>query len=368
MPKQRAKRRLPPGVYENGRSPFLWGRCVVGGREYRSSLRTADPEEAGLARARWKAEIEQQAQGSAETWKDAVVRWHREVLPHSVKPSVQRRYMVSIAMLDPIFGDLPLTQITPRRIADYVSSRSNLVSNATIRRDLTALSRLLSACCAWGWLDTNPAKAFDRSICAEPKRVFEPPTPEELQTLLFYAPAGMRAVLRFLNASGCRLHEATHLQRRAIDYDARTITLTDTKTTPRTIAFATFGGDVGPILAGAVVSLRSPYVFRTRDDAPYVQMSTGFQQVMGKAIYGESQAGRALRRFRIHDLRHGFAIRWLRAGGSIYDLKAHLGHTTVSTTEIYLRYLTRQEAELAKRHTESAHGETKRHTGTRKSQ
>jgi integrase len=246
-------------------------------------------------------------------------------------------------MLDPVFGEMRLSQITTRLIADYVSSRSGQVSNATIRRDLTAMSRLLSACCAWGWLDSNPAKAFDRSICAEPKRVFERPTPEEFDTLLGYAPKGMQAVLRFLDVTGCRLHEATHLQRHAIDWQSRSITLTDTKTTPRTIAFATPGGDATPILAAAVPALRNPYVFRTRDDVPYVQMSTNFQEVIGKAIYQEAAAGRTLRKFRIHDLRHGFAIRWLRAGGSIYDLKKHLGHSTVSTTEIYLRYLTGQE-------------------------
>jgi integrase/recombinase XerD len=76
---------------------------------------------------------------------------------------------------------------------------------------------------------------------------------------------------------------------------------------------------------------------------PYKQMSTNFHAVMGRAIFEEASLGRELRRFRIDDLRHGFAVRWLRRGGSIYELKEHLGHTTVSTTEIYLRYLTYEE-------------------------
>ncbi len=48
-------------------------------------------------------------------------------------------------------------------------------------------------------------------------------------------------------------------------------------------------------------------------------------------------------RFRIHDLRHAFAIRWLKAGGDIYRLSRHLGHTSVKTTEIYLSALTADE-------------------------
>jgi integrase len=32
-------------------------------------------------------------------------------------------------------------------------------------------------------------------------------------------------------------------------------------------------------------------------------------------------------------------VRWLLAGGDIYGLSKHLGHTSVKTTEIYLAYL-----------------------------
>jgi integrase len=349
---RRGKAKHQTGIYTRPGSPSLWGRIQIDGHEHRRSLRTADQEEAGRRYDAWRTEIERLAQGGAETWQDAVVRWSTEVLPSSVKPAVQRRYLASIAMLDPVFGELRLAQITTRTIANYVSSRSGKVSNATIRRDLTALSRLLSACCAWGWLDTNPAKAFDRSICAEPKRVFRPPTPEEFATLLTYAPAGMQPVLRFLDQTGCRLDEGAHLQRHGIDWEKRVITVHG-KTGPRAIAFSTSGGDVTPILAAAVPHVRSPYVFRNRDGQPYKQMSTNYQEVVGRAIYAEAEAGRTFRKFRIHDLRHGFAIRWLRNGGSIYELKDHLGHTTVSTTEIYLRYLTHGEQEQAKSRTDA---------------
>ena len=34
----------------------------------------------------------------------------------------------------------------------------------------------------------------------------------------------------------------------------------------------------------------------------------------------------AFKPFRVHDLRHRFAIRWLSNGGDIYHLSMHLGH------------------------------------------
>lgn len=58
--------------------------------------------------------------------------------------------------------------------------------------------------------------------------------------------------------------------------------------------------------------------------------------------------------FRFHDLRHWFAVEWLKAGRSIYDLQKHLGHTSVSTTEIYLEFLTVDEVEKVKRPAETA--------------
>ena len=54
------------------------------------------------------------------------------------------------------------------------------------------------------------------------------------------------------------------------------------------------------------------------------------------------------RGFRFHDMRHLYAVEYLRGGGDIYDLKDHLRHSSVKTTEMYLEFLTPEEAERAK--------------------
>ncbi|GBQ47911.1 tyrosine-type recombinase/integrase [Komagataeibacter europaeus] len=52
------------------------------------------------------------------------------------------------------------------------------------------------------------------------------------------------------------------------------------------------------------------------------------------------------RRFGVHGLRHAFAVRWLKAGGNIYRLSRHLGHSSVKVTEQnYLGFLTVEEQE-----------------------
>ena len=54
-------------------------------------------------------------------------------------------------------------------------------------------------------------------------------------------------------------------------------------------------------------------------------------------------------------MRHWYAVEFLRDGGDIYTLRDHLRHTSVKTTEMYLEFLTpEQAAEVKKRRDEAA--------------
>jgi integrase len=61
----------------------------------------------------------------------------------------------------------------------------------------------------------------------------------------------------------------------------------------------------------------------------------------------------------VHDLRHRFAIRWLKAGGNIDELSRHPGHTSVKTTEIYLGCLSNEKYGLAQKGTQCRFETTK---------
>lgn len=334
-----------------GRNLYLrgdtwWGRIKVAGRQHRRSLRTADPREAARRLKAWRLEIERDQFHPPEatrTYQEAVVRWEAEVLPGAVKATVARRYMTSMAALDDIFGPLRLSQISTRTIAQFVSSRTGTVSNATIRRDLTALSRLLAACTAWGWLSDNPAKAFDRTIVKERKRTIELPTDADIAFVLALAPPAMRAIVRLLAETGMRENEAVTLERRDVDWGARRITLVRTKSSrPRALQWATPGGDAGTVLPAAD-DAPDGFLFPSREGEAYRNFPTHFGKVMRLAVERAAKEGVPFRRWRAHDLRHRFAVQWLRAGGDIYRLSRHLGHTSVRTTEIYLDHLTEDE-------------------------
>ena len=69
---------------------------------------------------------------------------------------------------------------------------------------------------------------------------------------------------------------------------------------------------------------------------------------MLRCVKTGSRTDTPFRRFRFHDLRHLHAVEYLKVGGSLYDLSKRLGHTSVKTTEIYLDFLTADEAAKAK--------------------
>lgn len=342
--------RTPPNLYR--RDGVWYGRVNVAGKEHRRSLRTGDVREAKIEVDQWIKKLEKNAYSSAPpkpNFKEAVIKWVLEILPGSVKPQVARRYKTSIKSIEKVMGNTPVDKIDGVLISTYISSRKNQVSNATLRRDLTALSNLLSACAAWGWVTSgNVAAGFDRKIIKERRELISMVSQEEYQDVLNELPPSMADLLQLLDQTGMRLNEAVTLERWQVDFDKQQILLDKTKTDrPRVISFKTPAGDAEPILK-RYKNTKKGALFTNRDGLIYSNFSSNFGQVMRRLIARAEKEKRSFSRFRVHDLRHMFAIRWLSAFGNIYKLQRHLGHTSVKTTEIYLAYVGEKEQEAAK--------------------
>jgi integrase/recombinase XerD len=328
------------GGYLYQRGDTWWGRVRIAGREHYASLRTTDRREAVRRLKGWRTKLERVAVGSRDhhTWEEAVIRWIEEVLPGAVKPGVAARYTVSIRQLATDFADQPIGAITGPAIGDYIGRRSREgATNATIHRDLTALSRLLASCVAWGWREDNPARQYDRSLIRERRDPIMLPTMAQLQALLAEASPGIGNVLRALHESGMREAEVLTMEANQVDWQAETVTLVKTKTSrPRVLRFKTPAADLGPVLEP--LKRRSGMLFRSARDEAYSvpSFSGGVWQVMQRLLERDAD----FRPFRVHDLRHWFAVRWLRADRTgIYTLAQHLGHRSVKTTEVYLDHI-----------------------------
>ncbi|WP_242501318.1 tyrosine-type recombinase/integrase [Komagataeibacter xylinus] len=335
------------------RGDTWWAQIVIRGERYRESLRTTDAREAERRVKAFRLRLERSALDvpGEESWKAAVVRWSTEGLD-GVKDSVRTRYLSSIRRFDERFGSLLVASITTRDIADWISDRKRIgsvrlhgegkqISNASIQRDLTALSRLLSFCCSIGWRTDNPVQAFDRTIIRERREPKRPPTRREIQTAIDAAPPGIAGILTLLAETGMRMNEAVMLERWQVDSPKRQILLTKTKTSrPRTISWHTPGGNAtGALEQGAATGFL--YTSGTTGK-PFANFSSNHAQIMRRI----QRDNPLFRRFGVHDLRHAFAVRWLKEGGNIYRLSRHLGHSSVKVTEQnYLGFLTVEEQE-----------------------
>lgn len=331
----------PRNLYKRGET---WhGRFKVAGDEYRGTLRTGNEAEAKLRLKDWKQRIQRRATGTPDSpsWKEAVIKWAAEILPSAVKPSVSERYLVSIRQLEHTFGALRIADIAGGHIAEYVSLRAGDASNATIRRDLTALSRLLSACVSWGWRSDNPARLYDRSIIRERREPIKPPAPEMVTRFIERCPPGMASIIKLLDQTGMRENEAVTLTSSDVDFKVKQINLMKTKTNrPRTLDWETPGGNAGVALVGLPDA--GP-LFLAGSGQPYRNFAANAVRIMRDLKAGD----KSFVPFRIHDLRHGFAIRWLRSGGDIYRLSLHLGHSSLKTTEGYLGHISARQAAVA---------------------
>jgi integrase/recombinase XerD len=324
---------MPPkggNLYQ--REGVWWGRVSVNGRDVRRSLRTTSRAE---AQRRLKAFLDQAnrlrfGEEPRYTWKDAVIGWAETA---EIKQSTRDRYLTSLRKVHPIMDGLYVDEIDRRAISRI--ARRPGPTNATRRRDLTAVSMVLAWCVAHGWREDNPARAFDRSVIRERRDPIELPNLADIDRVVAAATGGFGRLIRFAQYTGMRQDEIASL--RWDQVRGRSVQLVHTKTRrPRAVPLDERA--LGT-LAGTPRYLGGPFVFWWGEGKRYAHPETNFRDV-------RKRSGAA--HFRFHDLRHLFAVEYLRGGGSIYVLQQILGHRSIVTTEIYLDFLTPEEAERAK--------------------
>ena len=332
------------------RGDKLWSRFTVAGREHRESLRTDDPK---TARARVAKMIEK-ATGAARygedrrSWLAAKLEWQKHISTH-VGPATGIRYDCSIRQIEGWFKHLYVDEIERSHIMDMRKARQSAVSNATVRRDLQALSSLLEFAEFNGWRQGNPA-ALVLKRTKERRDPIKLPTEADYSYMRARLSATMEALMVAGRATGARISELTTVNRTDLNAKAGTLTVIGKGNKRRTVEI---NAEAVRVLSSLPASIKTKRLFHfDGEDADNASF------IFSKATKASQKAAQKVKRdftgFRFHDLRHWFAVEWLRAGRSIYDLQQHLGHTSVSTTEIYLEFLTVEEIEKVKRPAETA--------------
>lgn len=341
------RKKAPEGCYWRGGT--LWARFVVAGKEYRFSLKTGDPVVARSRQATEHARIVAAASfgDDRKRWEDVLAEWGNHIV-HHIGERTFRRYLNSLEIIDTHLNGLFVDEISDDTVAAIVKARrTRKLTTATIRRDLTALSSVLSFAIDEKWRKGNPAlEAMQSRRMKERRDPIVLPEDRDIAMAVERAPGNFKHLIRAALLTGCRQDELVTLERRHVDLPRRAISVLGKGNKRRVVSLS---DEAVALFRVIPPSLATRAVFWHSDGRPFVNVATRFSLYGRQLAAATAKDGREFRRFRFHDLRHRFAVDYLRSGrGSIYTLQQELGHTSLKVTEIYLSFLTAEEAQAAK--------------------
>lgn len=347
-PKNSRRRKAPKNT--EWRGDTLYGRKRFNGQLKRWSLRTGDPSVAADRVAQDITRLEAATFYGEDRvkYRDTAGAWVQQIASQ-ISPSTARRYLSSLKMLEPMLGNLFLDEIDKGQVKAYVEVRLGAGAKpATVRRDLTVLSNIFE----FAEVDPNPALARLRRL-KERRDPIVLPDPANIEHMIARCPGRMADLVAVAWHTGCRLEELVTAERARLDHGRRQLTVKGKGNKVRVIDLD-FGGAY-EILRKLPVRLGCRWLFWHGQGEPYRNLSSRFASLVAGEFRAAEKAAIAagheetdFRKFRFHDLRHRHAVDWLKAGGSIYDLQQRLGHASIKTTEIYLKFLTAEEARTVK--------------------
>jgi integrase/recombinase XerD len=182
---------MPKNIFV--RNGVYWGRFQVAGREYRKSLYVrVEPARRAEAKAvqaleRIRAQIEDEIRHGItppKLWEEAVIAWHEQAHA-SLSEKALKRYLVSLNQCRSWLDGKAIHQIDVARLRDMLKGRRALgLSNATLRRDLTAVSAVLAVAQDEGWIEDNPALMINRKRMPERRDPIMLPTDASIDAML----------------------------------------------------------------------------------------------------------------------------------------------------------------------------------------
>lgn len=301
--------------------------------------------------------------------------WGRYIV-NEVSASSLRRYTSSLAVLELYLEGLYLDQIDKKLIGGIVEARRApyvptgkkhpiSVSTATIKRDLTALSSICGYCVDEEWMESNPVMSWLKPGGRRKSRLQERRDPiilperAHIEMVIARATGLFSDMIRGAVKTGARLDELAKGERPHFDKARKQLTVVGKRNKLRVIDLEDGGADFGfSLFSSLPATLETKALFWHHPPAgkrsanepaaqPFRQVSSNFRRIVRAVAKQAQKQDQSFRPFRFHDLRHVHAVDWLKSGRSIYVLQKRLGHTSIKTTEMYLAYLTPEEAQIA---------------------
>jgi integrase len=239
-------------------------------------------------------------------------------------------FRVALRNLQAVAGNCTLLELTPWHLDQYKTKRLGEVSPVSVNVELRALRTILFIAVRWKLLSDNP---FSRAQLvrvpeAEPTYFSE----DDFQKLLsLIKEEWLKELILFAVATGMRRAEVLNCQWRNLDLGRRVVHIQSTPSfrvkcgKRRTVPLCEV---VVQMLAKRAWSSGEEYVFSLNGQklSPWFVTHRFKKYVQLSGLNG---------RLHFHSLRHTFASWLVKDGVSIYEVQKLLGHSSVSTTEIY---------------------------------
>jgi integrase len=283
----------------------------------------------GLKRQGLDPASERDRRKAAVSVQAAADQFMAEHVRRKLKPRTAAHYDETLHRLVlPRFGTWRVDSVNESDVAQWHSNMSNTPTQAN--RALAILSSLMTWIVLQKWRGGNPCHGVVRF---KERAINRYPTSNDLLRLLqaideladegtlnpFFA-AGTKVLI----LTGARRSEIFEACWAWLDIERRCLTMPDSKTGEKTIALPDAAMEVIlrlPRLTGC------PWIFpSTKTDRPFVNFNVQWREVLRRANVG---------RWRIHDLRHGFASAAVTDGVPLYPLGKQLGHAKPQTTARY---------------------------------
>jgi len=172
----------------------------------------------------------------------------------------------------------------------------------------------------------------DVKIAKKAKKLPTVLTKEEVRALILATPPKRdRLIVEFLYSSGCRVSECVKLKTESINFKERIASIQGGKGNKDRIIILSSEWVKRAKKYIEKKKVKTPYVFSKKNGWPI--SSDTVQRMVKKAA---KKAGLE-RRVTPHTLRHSYATHLLEAGESIRKIQELLGHTDLSTTQIYTK-------------------------------
>ena len=233
-----------------------------------------------------------------------------------------RRDEISLKNLIMFFGGKYLHEVIPLDIEKYRVKRLQVVTPATVNRELACLKHMFNKAKEWGKVSNNPALKV-RLLKEENRRV-RYLEKEEIRALLNVCSKHLKPIVITALNTGMRKSEILNLKWPDVDLRQRIIYIYNSKSGKSRKV------DINDWLAETLIRLRkhpqSAHVFCNKEGVPYGNIRKSFENAKRRA---------GIKDFRFHDLRHTFASHLVMAGVDLKTVQELLGHQTYQMT---LRY------------------------------